>query len=85
MSLPAGRVDVVTAALPLVTVAVPIVVAPLVNVTVPVVERGSVAISVTAWLTEEGFTEEVSVMAGVALLTTWVRLADAALLLESPL
>ncbi len=55
------------------------------NVTVPVTEVGSVAVKVTGWFTVEGFADDVSVITGVVLLTTWVRLAVAVLKFESPL
>jgi hypothetical protein len=46
-SVPAGREEVLTDAVPFVTVDVPRAVEPLVNVTVPVVLVGSVAVKVT--------------------------------------
>jgi hypothetical protein len=57
---------------------------PLVNVTVPVVPIGRVAVMVTAAPKVLG-PEVVTATIGVALLTTCTKLADAALLFESPL
>jgi hypothetical protein len=83
-SLPAGSEDVVVVATPPVSVDVPNTVAPFVNVTVPVTAVGSVAVKVTDWPGVEGFTEEVKVTVGVALLTTCVVDPVAGLLFESP-
>jgi len=68
-SLPSGREDVVTVALPPLSVDVPNVVAPLVNVTVPVTPTGSVAVKVTDWAVADGLIDEVRVTTGVALAT----------------
>ena len=83
-SLPAGSEDVVVVATPPVSVDVPSTVAPFVNVTVPVTVVGSVAVKVADWPGVEGFTEEVKVTAGVALLTICVVDPVAGLLFESP-
>lgn len=83
--LPPGSEDVVAVAAPPVNVDVPNTVAPLVNVTVPVALAGSVAVKVTDWPSEEGFTEEESVTTGDALFTVCVRAAVAELLFPSPL
>jgi hypothetical protein len=65
-------------------VPVPIDVEPSRKVTVPVTFTGRLAVKVTAWFTLEGFSDEVSDTAGVALVTVWVVLAVAGLLLVSP-
>ena len=68
-SFPIGRVDVETEATPLASVEVPNVVDPLEKVTVPVTPIGSDALKATNWLASEGFTEDVRVTTGVALVT----------------
>ena len=68
-SLPSGRVEVATVAIPPVSVDVPIVVEPLVKVTVPVALAGSVSVKVTELPGSDGLTDEVNVDAGVALPT----------------
>ena len=85
-SLPTGRVEVVTVAVPVdgLTVAVPIVVPPVVTVTVPVVPGGSVVVMVTVSPELLG-PEVVTVTVGVAFETTWLVVPVLALLLESPL
>jgi hypothetical protein len=84
-SLPPGSEDVVAVATPPVSVDVPNVVLPLVNVTVPVTPLGSVAVKVTDWPEVEGFVDDVRETVGVVLLTTWVSVPVAELLLTSPL
>jgi hypothetical protein len=64
-----GSEDVVTVAAPPVNVGEPNVVEPLVNVTVPVTPDGSLAVKVTDCPVVDGFTEEVKVTAGLALVT----------------
>lgn len=83
-SLPAGSEDVVVVATPPVSVDVPKTVAPFVKVTVPVTAVGSVAVKVTDWPGVEGFTDEIKVTVGVALLTICVVDPVAGLLFESP-
>ena len=68
-SLPSGRVEVATVAIPPVRVEVPSVVEPLVNVTVPVALVGSVSVKVTGLPGNDGLTEEVNVEVGLALPT----------------
>ena len=84
-SLPAGRVEVLTDAVPFVTVVVPSTVEPLVNVTVPVTIVGRVSVKVTGLPLVEGFCEEVSVEAGLIIPTLWMVDPEAGLLLVSPL
>ena len=79
-----GRVETVTVATPFVTVPVPITVGPLVNVTVPVTSVGSVSVKVTESPTVDGFCEEVRVEVGLILVTVWVVVPVAVLLLVSP-
>jgi hypothetical protein len=83
-SMPTGRVDVVTLAVPPAKVDVPKVVLPLVKVTVPVAPEGSVAVKVTDCPDAEGFVEEANDTTGVALDTVWFVVPVAGLLLESP-
>ena len=84
VSLPAGNVDKVTVATPLLTAGVPRTIAPLVKVTVPVVFVGSVAVKVTDWLKVEGLIDEARVSAGEALVTVCVVVPVAELLVASP-
>jgi hypothetical protein len=85
VSVPAGKVDVVTVAIPLDKTGEPKMVDPAVKVTVPVTFAGSVAVKVTDWLVTEGLTEDESVTAGDALLTDCVVDPLAELLVASPL
>jgi VanZ family protein len=78
-SLPRGSVEVVTVATPPDTVGVPSVVDPLVNVTVPVTLAGRVSVKVTEAPGRDGLIEDVSVDAGVALVTSWVVVPAAGL------
>ena len=82
---PAGSVGTVTVATPLVMVPVPRTVVPSVNVTVPVAAVGRVAVKVTGWVVVEGLDDEVTVTVGLSLLTVWVVLPVAGLLVVSPL
>ena len=77
-------VDVVKVAVPLLIVPVPRVVAPSRKVTVPVTPEGTVAVNVTAWLTLDGFNEEVNETLVVALLTVCVVVPVAGPLFVSP-
>jgi hypothetical protein len=79
-----GSEDVVAVATPLVSIDVPKVVVPLVNVTVPLTPAKSVAVKVADWPWVEGFSEETTVTAGVALATVWLVDPVAGLLFESP-
>jgi hypothetical protein len=81
----------VNVALPPASVAVPRVAAPSRKVTVPVgvptpgETALTVAVNVTAWPDDDGFTEEVTVLELLALLTVWVMAAEVVLLkLVSP-
>src|SRR5207247_9079441 len=80
--VPVARVDTLSEALPLTSVAVPSTVAPSRNVTVPVgtpVAEVTVALSVTACPVVEGFGVEVRVVvvaAAAAAFTTWVTTAE---------
>ena len=56
--------DVVSVAIPFVTVDVPSVVAPLVNVTVPLTDDDNVSVNVTEAPGSDGFTDEVSTDVG---------------------
>jgi hypothetical protein len=84
--LPTDSDDVVNVALPAVRLAVPRVEAPSRKVTVPVgvptpgETALTVAVNVTAWPDADGFTDEVTVVELLALLTVWVRAADVLLL-----
>ena len=84
VSLPAGNVDEVIVATPFVTVVVPRTIVPFVKVTVPVALVGSVAVKVTDWPKVEGFIEEARVSAGEALVTVWMVVPVAELLVASP-
>jgi hypothetical protein len=84
VSLPVGRVEVDTVAVPLVIAAVPRRVEPLVKVTVPVTPDGSEALKVTDWFTADGLVEEVRVTIGVALTTLCVVVPVAGLSFASP-
>ena len=85
VSVPTGRLEVVTLTVPVgLTVPVPRVVVPLVRVTVPVVPGGTVAVTVTGLPKTLG-PEVVTVTVGVFLLTVWVRVAVEVPLLVSPL
>ena len=82
---PTVNVLVVRAVWPLFKVPVPRTVEPSMNVIVPVAPEGAVAVKVTAWLTIEGFSDDVTATAGATLLTIWVRGTEVAgLLLVSP-
>jgi hypothetical protein len=83
-STPIGRVDVLTVATPFVKVDVPRVVEPLVKVTVPVVFDGRDAVNTTDWLAGDGLSDEDKVSFGEALVTVWVVVPVAGLLLVSP-
>jgi hypothetical protein len=85
-SLPTGRTVVVIVTVPVVglTGPLPSVVPPLVTVTVPVVPGGKVVVTVTGLPKVLG-PDVVTVIVGVPLLTVWVRLAVAVLLVASPL
>jgi hypothetical protein len=78
------RVEVVSAAVPLLTAPVPRIVELSKNVTVPVAFVGMVAINVTDWLTFEGLTDESSNTVMVALVTICVVPPVAGLLFVSP-
>jgi len=77
---PVVRVDVVKAALPLVSATVPIITVPFLNVAepvgVPVVEDFTVAVKVTAVPCVAGFSDETTVVEVAALLVTKVRTGD---------
>ena len=77
---PVVRVDVVKAALPLVSATVPITTVPFLNVAepvgVPVVEDFTVAVKVTAVPCVAGFSDETTVVEVAALLVTKVRTGD---------
>src|SRR5271154_6078185 len=77
-------VEVVSVAVPLLTAPVPRIVEPSKNVIVPVAFVGMVAVKITAWVTLEGLTDEVSDTVGVALVTVCVVLPVAGLLFVSP-
>ena len=72
--------------MPALKVAVPSVAAPSRNVTVPVgvptpgATALTVAVKVTAWPDADGFTDEVTVVELLALLTVWVMAAEVLLL-----
>jgi hypothetical protein len=83
-SFPVGRVEVEIVVIPLVNGDVPRTVVPLVKVTVPVTPEGSEAVKVTDWFAADGLVEEVRVTVGVALVTIWVVVPVAGLLLASP-
>ena len=68
-SLPSGREEVISVAIPPTTGDVPRVVEPVTNVTVPVALLGNVSVRVTGLPGSDGFGEETSVDAGVALFT----------------
>jgi hypothetical protein len=65
------RVEVVNVAVPLLMEPVPRTVEPSKKVIVPVALEGRLAVKVTDWLNVDGFTEDVSEIAGVALFTVW--------------
>src|ERR1700693_874840 len=77
---PTARVDVVNAALPLLSVPVPSTVVPSLNVTdpvgVPVVNDFTVAVKVTGFPCLEGFSEEVTVLDVAAFVTVSVSTAE---------
>ena len=77
---PVVRVDVVKAALPLVSATVPIITVPFLKVAepvgVPVVEDFTVAVKVTAVPCFAGFSDETTVVEVAALLVTKVRTGD---------
>lgn len=81
---PALRVEVEKVAPPLLNVPVPRAVEPSMKVTVPVTPVGTEAVKVTAWLTVDGFSEDVSETVGVALLTVCVVVPVAGPLFVSP-
>lgn len=78
------RVEVVKLAIPLAIVPEPRVVEPSRKVTVPVAPVVTVAVKVTGWLTVDGFSEDVSWTEEVVLLTVWVVVPVAGLLVASP-
>lgn len=81
---PVLSVEVVKVAIPLLIVPVPRLVEPSKKVTVPVATVGTEAVKVTAWLTADGFSDDVRTMAGVSLLTLCVVVPVAELLFVSP-
>ena len=80
--MPTDSDEVVKVALPPDRLAVPNVAAPSRNVTVPVgvpapgATALTVAVKVTAWPEADGFTDEVTVVELLALLTVWVIAAE---------
>jgi hypothetical protein len=81
---PALSVEVVKVAVPLLIVPVPIVVEPSRKVTEPVTPVATEAVNVTAWLTVDGLSEDVSATVGVALPTVCVVVPVAGPLFVSP-
>ena len=68
-------------ATPLLSVPVPSVVLPSLNVTVPVASgTESVAVNVTEEPYADGFTDDASVIVGVALFTVWLSVEEVLLL-----
>jgi len=84
---PSARFETGSAADPLTTAAEPRAVEPSRNCTVPVAEAGvTIAVSVTVWLTVEGFVEDVSAVVVAALFTVCASVVDVLdALLASPL
>ena len=74
----------VKVAIPLFIVPVPSIVGPSRKVTVPVAPVLTEAVKVTAWLTADGLSEDVSTTAGLALLTVCVVVPVPGLLFVSP-
>jgi hypothetical protein len=83
-SFPVGRVEIEIVAAPLVSGDAPRTIGPFVKVTVPVTPAGSEAVKVTDWFAADGLVEEVRVTVGEALVTIWVVVPVAGLLLASP-
>ena len=69
---PALSVEVVKVAVPLLIVPVPRIVEPSEKVTVPITPVVIEAVKVTDWLTADGFSDDIKLMAGVSLLTVCV-------------
>jgi hypothetical protein len=84
MWTPALSVEVVKVAVPLLIVPVPSVVEPSRKVTVPVAPVETEAVKITAWVTLDGLSEDVSTTVGVSLLTVCMVVPVAGPLFVSP-